>query len=88
MRIKNNVPYVSTEVCDKALKIAVGKFQCRPEEVGLLWVELRKEPYTKRGIEYVRHAIDFMFFDTRLRKMGVVTRQEIQRFCETQKQTT
>lgn len=76
----NNVPYVSSTVMDKILKIAAKKYPVNYQDVGLVMMQSEKVTYTKKGIELASDAITFILFNNYMEKIGIVKREEIKRY--------
>lgn len=77
----NNVPYISSTVMDKILKIAAKKYPVNYEDVGLVMMQSEKITYSKKGIQLASDDITFILFNNNMEKIGIVKRDEIKKYA-------
>lgn len=74
-----SVVYADPELLSAVKNMARERFGIGLNQIGLIILQNQKEEYKKAGIDVASDVLDFVIFDTGLRKIGVIKRSDIQK---------
>jgi hypothetical protein len=83
--MSNSIAFIDPHLLNALKKIALHRFGIAESEIGLIMLQNQKTTYKKAGIDVASDVLDFVLFDSGLRKIGVIKRSDIQRETTTQK---